>query len=52
MVTDVVTERFICHHKTNIFHHKTKIFHHKTNFFHHKTKTCTPRQKKHPNHSF
>ncbi len=38
MVTDVVTERFICHHKTN--------------FFHHKTKTCTPRQKKHPNHSF
>lgn len=45
MVTDVVTERFICHHKTNIFHHKT-------NFFHHKTKICTPRQKKHPNHSF
>ena len=38
MVTDVVTERFICHHKTNICHHKTKI--------------CTPRQKKHPNHSF
>ena len=45
MVTDVVTERFICHHKTNFFHHKTNIFHHKT-------KTCTPRQKKHPNHSF
>lgn len=45
MVTDVVTERFICHHKTNIFHHKT-------NFFHHKTNICTPRQKKHPNHSF
>lgn len=45
MVTDVVTERFICHHKTNIFHHKTNIFHHKTNI-------CTPRQKKHPNHSF
>lgn len=38
MVTDVVTERF--------------IFHHKTNFFHHKTNICTPRQKKHPNHSF
>lgn len=45
MVTDVVTERFICHHKTNIFHHKTNIFHHKSNI-------CTPRQKKHPNHSF
>ena len=38
MVTDVVTERFICHHKTNIFHHKTNFFHHKTNFFYHKTK--------------
>ena len=38
MVTDVVIERFICHHKTNICHHKSKI--------------CTPRQKKHPNHSF
>lgn len=45
MVTDVVTERFICHHKTIFFHHKT-------NFFHHKTNICTPRQKKHPNHSF
>ena len=30
MVTDVVTERFICHHKTNIFHHKTNFFYHKT----------------------